>query len=494
MNRSEQITMSLSQLLDGVIKHPISKDISITGISEFSGDVEKGDLFIALGANDYSCEAISLGAAAVICQSGAKILANHRQSAVPIFECENLVDAKNTIINRFYKNLTRQISTIAITGTDGKSSVAHLVAQALELAGDACGLIGTLGYGRLQNLSPSTHTTPPQSRLAKEYKKLNDVGCRIVALEASSHGIHQNRLRDLSIHTAVLTNITRDHLDYHKTIDAYIQAKAALFFDHQAQYAVINIDDQVGCKWHQELSGVLKVISYSLNSSHADVYVSNIEYLSSSIAMRISVRGQEIELHTTLLGEFNVLNILAVVAVLVCLQKTNDEIAVIINKLDAVPGRMQCVGRAQNFNVIVDYAHTPAALSAALKAVRKHCAGKLICVFGCGGDRDQGKRAQMGDIAVNNADYVIITSDNPRKESPESIIKQIIAGCKAAGNYTHIVDRKQAIIFALNQAEENDAVLIAGKGHEKYQYIDDQAIAFDDVKVASDELQRMSHV
>ena len=494
MSRSIQKNMSLSQLLAGLIDVSLAREITITGISEFSGDVESGDLFIALGASDYSSDAISLGAVAVICESGAKGVEKHTHCTVPIIECENLAYIKNEIIQRFYQGLTKQISTIAITGTDGKSSVAHLVAQALELSGEACGLIGTLGYGRLQNLLPSTHTTPPQSRLAKEYKRLNDAGCRIVALEASSHGIHQNRLRDLSIHTAVLTNITRDHLDYHKTIDAYIQAKAALFFNHHAQYAVINIDDQVGCKWHKELSSILNAISYSLNDPHADVYATNIEYLHSATAVRISVRGQEIELHTTLLGEFNVLNILAVVAVLVCQQKTTDEIALIINKLDAVPGRMQCVGEAQSVNVIVDYAHTPAALLAALKAVRKHCAGKLICVFGCGGDRDQGKRAQMGETAVKNADYVIITSDNPRKEPPEFIIQQILAGCESADNYTHIIDRKQAIIFALNQAEENDAVLIAGKGHEKYQYINDQVIAFDDVTVASEELQRIAHV
>ena len=493
MNAQINNMMTLSELLQGLVHSPIVKDVAVTGVSEYSDDVDEGDVFIALGNKDYCTQAIENGAVAIVCDAQAELPAKYSDSQVPIIVCENLKHSVNEIIERFYLGVAAQINTIAITGTDGKSSVAHLVAQALEYSQDKCGLIGTLGYGRLQELSVSSHTTPPPARLAKEYKKLDAMGCDLVALEASSHGIHQQRLRNLTIHTAVLTNITRDHLDYHKTIDAYIEAKAALFFKHKAKYAVINWDDNVGRQWCQELSKKLNLISYSLSDAQADVYASSIEYQPSATALDLVVRKKLLKVRTTLLGEFNVLNILAVAAVLVCQGKTNDEIALALNKLDAVPGRMQCIEHANNFSVIVDYAHTPAALAAALHAVRDHCQGRLICVFGCGGQRDQGKRAPMGEVAVSQADYVVITSDNPRNESPELIIQQIIQGCEGVDNFTVIIERQEAIAHAISMAKDTDAVLIAGKGHEKFQYINDQSIEFDDVVVATKELQRIAH-
>jgi len=280
-------------------------------------------------------------------------------------------------------------------------------------------------------------------------------------------------------------------LDYHKTVEDYIQAKAALFYKHNAKFAVLNIDDSIGQQWRESLSQTLEVVTYSLTSSKADVYASNIEYLPSSISLNIHIKGNKIKIHTTLLGEFNVLNLLAVAAVLFSLKKSTEQIEIALNNLDAVPGRMQLVGVEENENIIVDYAHTPAALHAAINAVRLHCQGKLICVFGCGGERDQGKRPLMGKVASTHCDYVVITSDNPRNELPENIIQQIVDGCVPDSSYKTIVDRKAAIKYALH--EESDAVLIAGKGHEKYQHIGNQCIAFDDVEVANDELQRMHH-
>ena len=485
--------MRLSELLAGLVNKPVLNDVQILGVSENSADVEKGDVFIALSGFNYCQEAIDNGAVAIVYAPDSQQRKVPQDFAVPMIECCNLSQYIDEIVERFYGNVTKQIKTIAITGTDGKSSVAHLVTQALDNSGDACGMIGTLGYGRLQELSESTHTTPPRARLAKEYDKFKQIGCDIVALEASSHGIHQNRLSNLYIHTAVLTNITRDHLDYHKTIEAYIQTKAALFFDHKAKYAVINLDDDIGQKWRDELCDSLDVVSYSLNNKHADIHASHIEYLPASTALKLSIKGSEIDVHTTLLGEFNVMNLLAVASVLVCLQKTNEQITLALNKLDAVPGRMQSVHTDKEITVIVDYAHTPAALFSALKAVRKHCNGKLICVFGCGGDRDQGKRSHMGEVATQYSDYVVITSDNPRTEQPELIIQQIIRGCESKHNYISIVDRRDAIAHALHMAAKDDAVLIAGKGHEKYQCIGDQAIAFDDVEVVKSELQRMAY-
>lgn len=483
----------LSELLAGVMHVSALQDVRVTGVSEYSADVEPGDIYIAFGEFSYCIEAINKGAVAIVCSPDLVVNIKPGEYNVPIIRCNDLHESLDKIIFRLYGDVTQRIDTIAVTGTDGKSSVAHLVAQALEKTGRRCGLIGTLGYGRLQNLSEATHTTPPRSRLAKEYNQFEYDDCGVVALEASSHAIHQNRLRHISIHTAVLTNITRDHLDYHKTIEAYTQAKAALFFDHQAKHAVINLDDETGRLWCDQLTGSMDVISYSLTNPKADVYATYIDYQSSSICLRLSVRGDEIEVHSTLLGEFNVLNLLCVASVLVSMHATNDQIIFALNNLDPVPGRMQCVNSGQDFNVVVDYAHTPAALLAALVAVRKHCHGKVICVFGCGGDRDQGKRPEMGEIATQHSDFVILTSDNPRNESPRAIIENIQEGCKKTQNHTSIIDRRCAIEYALEMARQSDTVLIAGRGHEKYQYINGKRINFSDVEVVKSELQRIGY-
>lgn len=489
MNAANIKSMTTAHLLEGLCEVSVSQDVVVTGLSEYSADVEKGDLFIALTGLKYCQEAVNNGAVAILCQTNSGSLGDAIDGDVVLIECDELPECLNEIISRFYGEEAKSIKTVAITGTDGKSSVAHLVTQALDTSGDKCGLIGTLGMGRLNKFSEATHTTPPRTRISKEYSKFKELGCNVVALEASSHGILQGRLQDLSIHTAVLTNITRDHMDYHKTLEDYIEAKAALFFKHNAKFAVINMDDEIGSQWCETLSPVLNVVSYSMNNEDANVYASNVNYLSSSTSLKIHINKDVIEIHVALLGEFNVLNLLAVAAVLLSLNKSTAQIAIALNQLDAVPGRMQML---ENYSkVIVDYAHTPAALHAAIKAVRQHSKGKLICVFGCGGDRDQGKRPLMGEVATSHCDYVVITSDNPRSEFPQVILDQIVEGCVSDSSYITIVDRKEAIKHALH--ERSDVVLIAGKGHEKFQYIDGERIVFDDVYVARNELQRIAN-
>ncbi|MCL4162061.1 UNVERIFIED_CONTAM: hypothetical protein GTU68_053668, partial [Idotea baltica] len=345
-----------------------------------------------------------------------------------MFDYEGLTEHVGEIVKRFYGDIDSNIKTIAITGTDGKSSVAHLVAQALEKAHAPCGLIGTLGYGRLGDLEEATHTTPPVSRIAREFAQFHKMGCTAVAIEASSHGIAQKRLQSIPIHTAVLTNITRDHLDYHNSVEEYIQAKAGLFFTHQPKHAVINIDDVTGSQWREQLASLLDVITFSLANTNADVYARDVKYLPEATVMQLSVKQQIINVKVPLLGQFNVLNILAVAAVLVSMGKDHLVIHESLNNLKAVPGRMQPVIAENAATVIVDYAHTPAALFAALNAVREHCSGKLICVFGCGGNRDIGKRSQMGEMATRYADFTVITSDNPRNEDPQDIVNQIAEG------------------------------------------------------------------
>ncbi len=490
---NSQRAMLLSELLSALVEIDSSKDVRVTGVSEYSGDVESGDLFIATSGFEYVQDAIANGAVAVIYKTSLNTKTIKIDSAVPLFDCEDLLDHIGEIVKCFYGDIDRDIKTIAITGTDGKSSVAHLVAQALGKSHEACGLIGTLGYGRIGDLVEATHTTPPISRIAREYFQFKKNGCTAVAIEASSHGIEQKRLQNLPIHTAVLTNITRDHLDYHNSVEEYIKAKAGLFFVHQPKHAVINIDDAIGCEWSDQLASLLNVITFSLVNTQADVYACDVKYLPNETAMQLSIKQQIIDVTVPLFGQFNVLNMLAVAAVLLSVGKDHLEIKHALNSLEAVPGRMQIL-RAENVAaVVIDYAHTPAALFAALNALREHCSGKLICVFGCGGNRDAGKRPKMGEMATRYADFTIITSDNPRNENPQEIVNQITNGCIDKDSYKVVVDRKEAITNALEMAGDNDAVLIAGKGHEKYQYINHQKIAFDDVDVATQTLARLAN-
>ena len=488
-----QCTWQLSALLKDWIDIDRADDVLVTGVSQHSSDTARGDLFLATAGEhshglQYCADAISKGAAAIAWEPIEAQAQKIVDYPVPAVEFEDLSKHVGDITARCYGDLTEHIKTIAITGTDGKSSVAHLTAQALERLNEPCGLIGTLGYGRLSKLSEATHTTPPITRLAKELVSAAQAGCGVVAIEASSHGIAQNRLQNLTIHTAVLTNISRDHLDYHGSLEEYIQTKANLFFSHQPSNVVLNYDDAMGKQWCGDLQRATKVYSYSLSDSSADIYASNVEYNEFGTNVDLHINGEIHNLQTSLLGEFNVSNILAVVAVLLSLEKTPDAIVSALRQIQPVPGRMQIVKTGNGPKAIVDFAHTPAALSAAINATRKHFASKLICVFGCGGDRDAGKRSEMGSVVSSNADQIIITSDNPRSEDPNQIIEQIVAGCSADSKLKTVVDRKEAITYAINSAQANDVVLIAGKGHEKFQQIGKKKLAFDDVVIATEAL------
>ena len=488
-----QLHWSLRDLLSGWASVSDRDNVFVTGVSEYSGDVMEGDLFIATSGSEYCEQAIGKGAVAIIFDACMQESFSHKKYRVPLIAISKLKKQISKIVMRFYGQGINHIKTVAITGTDGKTSVAHLTAQALGNVGRSCGLIGTLGYGRISSLSASTHTTPPLSRLAREYHQLEASGCDVVAVEASSHGIDQNRLRNLDIHTAVLTNITRDHLDYHKTVENYIQAKAKLFFEHQVRSVVINIDDPNGKNWSEKLKDKCRVITYSAMNADADIYTRDMQYDDQGVSVSLCISNSCHDLKVPLLGKFNVMNILAVASVLLSFDISNEQIIHALEHVHAVPGRMQVANDTLNVSVVIDFAHTPAALSSAIDAMRAHFDGKLICVFGCGGERDKGKRSEMGGIATRYADKVVVTQDNPRNEDPDDIIRDILEGCSDAQNFIVIHDRRQAIAYALDNAEINDAVLIAGKGHEQTQQIADQTLIFDDVRVANQEMERIAH-
>ncbi len=399
-----------------------------------------------------------------------------------------------------------KMRTQAVTGTNGKSSVAHYLCQIWQLLGVRCALVGTLGNGELQQLQTTTHTTPDIFELHQMYADWAAAGIFQVALEASSHALDQGRLDGLLMTSAIYTNLSRDHLDYHGSLEAYAAAKQQLFSRPELATAVINLDDAIGCQWLEALQNLplqpKQCLGYSLKTVQPQqtavscltavdcLEVLQATYTLNGIQAKLLYQQQTYALTLPLLGVFNLANGLAVMAAMLAEGVAMLPLLEAMSQLQAVPGRMQriavsaaaIVSKAAVPQVVVDYAHTPDALEQALLALKQHCQGKLWCVFGCGGNRDVGKRALMGEIAQRLADQVVVTDDNPRYEDSASIRQAILVGAGAGA--VEVADRAQAIQFAINQAAADDWVLIAGKGHETYQEIAGQRLHFNDVEQA----------
>jgi len=405
---------------------------------------------------------------------------------------------------------------IGITGTDGKTSVSHFMAQAIE----QCAVIGTIGLGMLDNLQKATHTTPDVLSVHKNLAEMKQQGVTTVAMEVSSHALDQGRVANVAFDVAVLTNLGRDHLDYHKTVDAYAEAKEKLFYWAGLKAVVINLDDEFGqkivtsktlisdsdrFKQQNEKSfknrgGVLRqssvtILGYGIGNiedyPQDSLVAQNARFTTKGISAQIHYGNQNGELTATVLGRFNLSNLLAALGVMLAMGMSLSDALAKLNKVQTVSGRMEKVGDS-GFLTVVDYAHTPNALEAVLKALREHTENNLICVFGCGGDRDTGKRPLMAGIAEQYADVVIVTDDNPRSENPEQIMQDIVAGFKSPESAVIEHDRATAIHCALNQAKTGDAVLIAGKGHENVQILATGTVPFNDREQASKVLQELA--
>jgi UDP-N-acetylmuramoyl-L-alanyl-D-glutamate--2,6-diaminopimelate ligase len=367
----------------------------------------------------------------------------------------------------------------AVTGTNGKTSVAHFIAQAWEREFGRAGLIGTLGFGPLDALEPATHTTPDPFTLNRILAHCIDDGVDHLAMEVSSHALAQGRVDTVQIDAAIFTNLSRDHLDYHEDMEAYAAAKLRLFTEHAPRFSVINRDDMTGRKWIRELSGQ-QVLSYGLMPG-AELTAEVLTMDADGMALRFHSPWGHAELRTGLIGQFNALNLLATAGTLTLLGMSWSDTVRELEAVRAVPGRMVRLGGAPGQPVVViDYAHTPDALAQSLAAVRDHLSGRLTCVFGCGGNRDRGKRAQMGQLAESLADRLVVTSDNPRFESVNSIINDVLRGVGDRKRVAVEPDRATAIRAAIDQAGPGDIVLIAGKGHETWQEVAGQKIPFSD--------------
>ena len=460
------------------------KDVEISGISYNSKTTKKGDIFICLvgehtDGHEYAKMAIENGAAA--------LLAQHKVEGVKVPQV--IVDSTRhkiaDIADRFYSRPSLGINLIGITGTNGKTTVTHLIQKIFEENQEKCALIGTLGYKLSSNSEyrDAKHTTPQAPELQATLRMIKDVEkIDNVVMEVSSHALEQNRVGGCRFNGAILTNLTQDHLDYHITMENYFKAKA-LLFEHltEGDFAVINLDDEYGQKFLSVVPEGVRKFTYGVKNT-ADIMAKDIEFSLNGAEFKLVIAGEEYNVNLHMNGMFSVYNVLAAVSSAVAMGIDIKIALKALQNVHGVAGRFEIVNKKPL--VIVDYAHTPDGLENVLKSAREITPkdGKLICLFGCGGDRDATKRPKMGAIAQKLSDKIIITSDNPRSEDPQQILTDIIAGLQSVSpdKVTVEPDRGEAIALLKTIAENNDVVIIAGKGHEDYQILKDKTIHFDD--------------
>lgn len=458
-------------------------DTEVTGVCIDSRNIQPGNLFIALrgvaaDGHQFIDKAITGGAVAIVCEALPAAIA----AGVVYIQVENSAAAAGIMAHNFYGNPSVQLQLVGVTGTNGKTTVATLLYQLFSGLGYKCGLISTVQNHIGNAILPATHTTPDTVQLNQLLKRMVDEGCSYVFMEVSSHAIDQHRINGLEFAGGIFTNITHDHLDYHKTFDEYIRVKKQ-FFDGlpKAAFAITNIDDKRGMVMVQNTKALVKTYSLKAVSDFKGKVLDN-----GIMGLHMNIDGQEV--HFRLIGEFNAHNLLAVYGAAVCLGQGKYEVLQMLSTLNGAEGRFEYImSPAERVIAIIDYAHTPDALLNVLATIKKLKKGfeQVITVAGCGGNRDKTKRPVMAEVACEYSDKVIFTSDNPRFEDAGEIIKEMEAGVPAAARRKciSIADRKEAIKIAISLANNEDIVLVAGKGHEKYQEINGVKYHFDDKEV-----------
>ncbi|MFV0574413.1 MAG: UDP-N-acetylmuramoyl-L-alanyl-D-glutamate--2,6-diaminopimelate ligase [Vibrio sp.] len=483
-----------AQLLSHLLKPWVSvdSDLQVNQLQLDSRKVQQGDTFVAIKGHavdgrQYIDKAISLGATAVIAE--ADEVHPHAKTEfkadVPVVYVQNLGQHLSALAGRFYSFSPMQL--IAVTGTNGKTTISQLIAQWIELVGQKAAVMGTTGNGFLNNLQAAANTTGNAIEIQQTLSELNQQGADYTALEVSSHGLVQGRVKTLPFAAAAFTNLSRDHLDYHGTMEEYALAKFSLFSEHDCQHKIINADDEIGQQWLEKLPDAIAVsLSPLSHSEHKALWAESVEYADSGIHISLDGSWGKAELRTPLIGAFNASNVMVALATLLSLGFEMNGLIQTAPKLVPVIGRMELFQSPtqDKAKVVVDYAHTPDALEKALMALRVHCQGKLWSIFGCGGDRDAGKRPMMTAISERLADVSIITDDNPRSEDPNAIVEDMLKGAQQPEQIQVIHSRFEATEFALNHANENDIILIAGKGHEDYQIISGQTLHYSDRETA----------
>lgn len=469
-------------------KMALTQDISVNAIQYDSRKVGRDDLFVAIKGTNvdghaYLEHAIERGAIAVVVE-------NDEVLPDPYFLHSNVFkivvpDSRRAlarIAGNFYGSPSKELTLVGVTGTNGKTTTTHILRAILQATGQKAGLIGTIAYHTGTRMMPATHTTPESLELNALLRAMRNEGCTAAVMEVSSHSLALHRVDGLQFAAGVFTNLTQDHLDFHRTMEEYFQAKHALFtsLDERA-HAVVNRDDPRGMAMAE--GSKAQVVTFGM-SSPADVVAERVSMTVDGIALEVRYAGKTLSLRSHLTGRFNVENILAAAATALALGIPGKAISRALESMEPVRGRFEKIPMPGKWTVVIDYAHTPDALEKCLGAIHELLPsdkrGRVITVFGCGGDRDRTKRPIMGSIATTMSDLTIVTSDNPRTENAERIIDDVFAGIRRGANVLRVTDRRAAVAKALDEAHEGDIVLLAGKGHEDYQVIGEEKVHFDD--------------
>jgi UDP-N-acetylmuramoyl-L-alanyl-D-glutamate--2,6-diaminopimelate ligase len=480
----------LNQLLEGVEAVAIKGDrhIDISGIFYDSKQLRPGGLFFAikgtkLNGLDFIDEAIERGAVCVVSESDfmtyktvCKVLVKDARKACAV------------VANNFYERPSQNLNIVGITGTNGKTTTMYLIEAILKESGKRCATIGTISYNVGERSIPASNTTPSSIMLQMLLNDVVKAGIHYCAMEVSSHSLHQYRVDGIRYKHAIFTNLTSEHMDYHKDMDDYFMAKRRLFeIIGEGSFAISNIDDEYGKRVTEATKAT--ILTYGIKNS-ADIVAYDIKSSISGSYFKVKTPQHELSMKTSIPGDHNIYNILAAVSFGISCGIEARCIEAAIRNFKGVAGRLQRVDCGQNFSVFVDYAHTDDALSNVLAALRRVSKKRIISVFGCGGDRDRTKRPRMGKVGAELSDFLVITSDNPRSEDPEAITNEIVKGIpQDFKSYRVVLDRQKAIETALNMAKEDDIVLIAGKGHETCQIFKENIIAFDDSKICAEILE-----
>ena len=478
-----------------------SMDREISSVYYDSRKVDNGSLFVAIkglksDGHNFLGEAIKRGAKAVVVENGyQQSVIRDRLSETTCISVRDSRKALALISANFYGHPSREMSVIGITGTNGKTTISYLINSILKVNGFKTGLIGTIDYRFDGEIIPSSHTTPESLDLQQLFKRIAGNGGKYCVMEVSSHSLELDREYGTRFETGVFTNLTQDHLDFHGNLEKYFHAKARLFKEYGLKKGVINIDDPYGRRLIKDVKSE-KILTYGIKED-ADVKADDVNISINGLKFTANTPIGKLNIESRLLGMHNIYNILASVSTAILEGLSEESIIKGILLLDTVPGRLEGINEGQDFTVLVDYAHTDDALKNVLNAAREIPHNRIMVVFGCGGDRDRGKRPLMGKAAVEYSDFAIITSDNPRSEEPSKIIDEIEKGMgtedrgqRTENRYIKIPDRREAIEYAINNASKGDIVIIAGKGHEDYQIFRDKKIHFDDREVAREAIRK----
>ena len=467
------LMIKLSELLNSLADVKATVNMEINSLHSKSYEVRKGGLFVALKGQqhhgvEFATEALNNGACAMICDN-AETTPN--PSPLPLIRVEHLKRKVGLVASRFYAHPTAKLNVIAITGTDGKTSVCNFLYQTLVYVHQPAAIIGTLGSGEPGKLEETTHTTPDCIALHRYMNRFHEEGKQHIAIEASSHGLDQDRLHALHINTAILTQMGHDHLDYHQNFSEYLYTKAKLFQFNTLRYAVINMDDKYWKTFANACHSRVKIITYSTHNRLADITLQNATFHATKTTLQVCAFAKQYTVHTALRGHYNIPNLLATWGGLVAAGLPHIQIPKALNATSPIQGRMEFFGGKGMPTAVIDYAHTPDGIASVLRSCRLYTKGNLICIFGCGGERDAQKRPLMGKIASELADRVVLTDDNPRREDSRQILADIMKGVQDPHKVTYQHDRRRAIQEEFSSAAEDDLLLIAGKGSEEYQLI-----------------------